>query len=141
MSKIKKIISILASAVLCFATFAFVACGGGDDSSTPASPNTESSDTGSNEELDCYVFNIVNAEGVVYVQLCEYAADGVTLGTCYMPVQADENGKVEYTAMGFPGAGVYEIHLLDESYQAIAFEETNKKTPATYSEITLTIAD
>lgn len=137
MSKIKKLISLLAVATLCMGTLAFTACGG-DDSSTPANTNTESGSE-SKEELDCYVFNIVNAEGTVSVQLCTVNADG-TLGTCYMPVQA-VNGKVEYNPNGFPGAGVYEIHLLDESYTAIEFEETNKKTPATYSEITLTIAD
>ena len=152
MSKIKKLISILASAVLCFATFALVACNGDESSSTPV--NTESSDTGSSdtgssdtgsedEELNGYLFTVNNADGTaasnVFVQLCTINADG-SLGSCFMPIMVN-NGTVEYTFDGFT-AGVYEIHLLASDCQTpLEYEETNKKTPASYSEITLTIAD
>ena len=153
MSKIKKLISILASAVLCFATFALVACNGDESSSTPV--NTESSDTGDSDtgssdtsseeekELNGYVFTVKNADGTaasnVFVQLCTINADG-SLGSCFMPIMVN-NGTVEYTFNGFT-AGVYEIHLLASDCQTpLEYEETNKKTPASYSEITLTIAD
>ena len=149
MSKIKKLISLLAAATLCLGTLAFTACGGGDDSSTPANTNTESSDTGSNEEItDAYVIYVKNADGTpatnVRVQLCkgyEFCLGG-------KPESVDENGKIvirpsAYEMNGVPyGADEYDIHLWSgDLTNEIQFEETNKKTPATYSEITLTIAD
>ena len=148
MSKIKKLISLLAAATLCLGTLAFTACGG-DDSSTPANTNTESSDTGSNEEItDAYVSYVKNADGTpatnVRVQLCK----GLEFCLGQLPELVDESGKVvikpsETKLNGVAcGADEYDIHLWSgDMANEVQFEETNKKTPATYSEITLTIAD
>ena len=154
MSKIKKLISILASAVLCFATFALVACNGDESSSTPV--NTESSDTGSSdtgssdtgsedEELNGYVFIVKNADGTPATNAKVLICKGEE-GCLGQPTPVDQNGKLTIKPSDYTLGGVvcgeyeYDIHLY-LNYTEIEYEETNKKTPASYSEITLTIAD
>ena len=75
---------------------------------------------------------------VISVQLCTIDETTGTLGACFAPVKADANGKVVYNPAGFPGAGVYEIHLLNASYQAVEFEGETKTT-TTFAAFTLTI--
>ena len=148
MSKIKKLISILASAVMCFATLAFISCNSDESSSTPV--NTESSDTGSSDtgseeeaELDCYVFIVKNADGTpaTNAQILICKGDEGCLG---QPTNVDANGKLsikpsDYSLGGVAcGADEYDIHLYI-NYTEIEYEETNKKTPAAYGEITLTV--
>ena len=53
-----------------------------------------------------------------------------------MPVATDANGKANYTST--PGAGEYEIHLLDENNFPLEFDGP-VSTPTIYSEITLTL--
>ncbi|MBQ8323463.1 MAG: hypothetical protein IJX91_05805 [Clostridia bacterium] len=148
MSKIKKLISLLAATTLCFGMCALTACGG-DDSSTPSVSNTESSDTGSNEEIsDAYVIYVKNSDGTpatnVRVQLCK----GLEFCLGQLPELVDENGKVvikpsdsELNGVAC-GADEYDIHIWSgDMTNELEYEETDKKTPATYGEITLTIAD
>lgn len=101
---------------------------------------TDGKDSSSTEASVCYTFIVKNADGSaaqnVNVQLCAYQEDGVTLGTCYMPVAVNADGKCEYTAA--PEAGVYEIHLLDTNNESVAFDGPTT-TPAEYGEITLTL--
>lgn len=101
---------------------------------------TDGKDSSSTEASVCYTFTVKNADGSaaqnIKIQLCAYQEDGVTLGTCYMPVSVNAEGKCEYTAA--PAAGVYEIHLLDENSESVAFDGPSK-TPAEYGEITLTL--
>ena len=138
-----KTLAIFATALtlaLSFGTFA--ACGGDkDNSSSNSSSPTESSTIETNENV--YTFIVKNADGIaaqnVSVQLCTYKADGVTIDACYAPVAVDANGISVYEPQGgFPGAGIYEIHLLDDMNNAIEFDGPTQTT-AEYGEITLTL--
>ena len=103
---------------------------------------------GSNNSQDkapsytAYEFTLVYENGDpatdISVQLCTIDEATGALGSCFQPVKADANGKVVYSPAGFPGAGVYEIHLLDASYQAVEFEGETKTT-STFASFTLTI--
>ena len=109
----------------CFGACALTACGGGN-------------------EADGYHFRLVFADGSAAtdysVQLCSILEDG-SLGVCYAPVKADENGYVVYNAstckIATFTAGEYEIHILPD-----AEFEGEKTTPVSYSTdvITLTIS-
>lgn len=89
-----------------------------------------------------YEFTLVYENGDpatdISVQLCTIDETTGELGMCYMPVAADANGKLTYNPNGFPGAGVYEIHLLDSAMQAVEFEGETL-TKAEYAAFTLTI--
>ena len=77
-----------------------------------------------------YTFQILDANGNgaegYSIQLC------AKTGTCYAPAKADASGNVTYNAAGFPGEGVYDIHVLDLNNKPIAFEGANE-TPANYN--------
>ena len=124
MKTLKKFASIFMAAMMCFAMFVFASCGD------------------KKETYTAYEFTLVYENGEpakdISVQLCTIDKTTGELGMCYMPVAADENGKVTYNPNGFPGAGVYEIHLLDSAMQAVEFEGETKTT-AEYAAFTLTI--
>ena len=124
MNTLKILASVFVAAMMCFAIFAFSSCGD------------------KKEPLTAYEFTLVYENGDpvtdLSVQLCTIDETTGELGMCYMPVAADANGKITYNPTGFPGAGVYEIHLLDGSMQAVEFEGETKTT-AEYAAFTLTI--
>ena len=114
--------------MLSFGTGAMISACGGDNGNGTSSEQTE----------NAYIFTVLNADGTaavgVNVQLCALGNASV----CYMPVATDANGKANYAPMGFPGAGEYEIHLLDEYNHPLEFDGP-VSTPTIYSEITLTL--
>ena len=126
MKTLQKWTSVFFAVIMCFAMFAFTACGG----------NKESGKT-----YTAYEFTLVYENGDpatdVSVQLCTINDDG-SLGMCYAPVKADANGKVTYKPAGFPGADVYEIHLLGADMLPKEFEGATKTTTK-YEAFTLTI--
>lgn len=130
----KKFASILLAAFLSFGALALTACGGKDESSSPA---TESSAT---TEASVYKITVLNADGTpatnVKAQLCVVNADG-SLGACLMPMPVDENGKVDYTLITTPG--IYEIHVVDEKNAQLELKE-HVVTEAEYGEYTVTLA-
>ena len=125
MTTMKKLASVFFAVIMCFATFAFASCG---------------KDKNENKTYTAYEFTLVYEDGNpakgYFVQLCTIDESTGELGMCYNPAEADANGKVIYTLA--PNAGVYEIHLLNASYQAVEFEG-EKTTAATYGAYTLTI--
>ena len=129
MKTLKKLANVFLAAMMCFAMFAFASCGGDKNKSTPPT---------------AYEFTIVYENGGpatgVYVQLCTIDEKTGELGMCYAPVYADSNskGKVTYNPNGFPGVGVYEIHLLGNDMQPLNFEGESM-TKAKYERFTLTI--
>ena len=124
MNTMKKLASVFFAVIMCFAMFAFTSCGDKEKTYT------------------AYEFTVVYENGDpatdISVQLCTIDEATGALGSCFQPVKADANGKVVYSPAGFPGAGVYEIHLLDASYQAVEFEGETKTT-STFASFTLTI--
>lgn len=123
----KKLAALCMAISLCLGVGALASCGGSDgDSSSSVQQNTDAG----------YLFKVVNADGSAAtgdfaIALCQ----GTTL--CYDTVNVDENGCVLYnadTVEGFPGEGVYDIHI----YSGEFFDETEfdgmKQTPATYSD-------
>ena len=128
MKLFKKIAMVTMALMLSFGTGAMISACGGDNGNGTSSEQTE----------NAYIFTVLNADGTaavgVNVQLCALGNASV----CYMPVATDANGKANYAPMGFPGAGEYEIHLLDEYNHPLEFDGP-VSTPTIYSEITLTL--
>ena len=128
----KKFASILLAAFLSFGALALTACGGKDESSSPA---TESSAT---TEASVYKITVLNADGTpatnVKVQLCIVDESG-KLGACLMPVAVNADGKVDYTA----DKNTYEIHVLDSANTPLELKE-HVVTEAEYGEYTVTLA-
>lgn len=154
MKLLKKLAIFISAIALCIGASA---CMGGDNASSSssvasnsvvsseaessvASSSVEESSVESSAELPAtaYTFIVLNADGTpaanVQVQLCMLGNSAA----CFMPMPTNENGIVEYTAMGFPGEGEYEIHLLDASYAPLEFNGP-VSTPTVYSTITLTL--
>lgn len=131
MKLIKKIATVCMAITFAFGLGAFAACDKEDSSASSSA----------SESLTAYKFIVLNADETpaqnVSVQLCSYNEDG-SLGACYQPVAVDANGVVDKNPAGLPGAGVYQIHILDASSTPIEFEGVTD-TPAEYSEITLTL--
>ena len=102
----------------------------------PATLGSSNNSKDKTPSYTAYEFTLVYENGDpatdVSVQLC------IGADMCFQPVKADSNGKVVYNPAGFPGADVYEIHLLNASYQAVEFEGATTTT-ATYGAYTLTI--
>ncbi len=113
MKKLNKFIAFVATAILCFAMFAFAGC----------------------NKAEAYTFTVKNADGTaatgVEIQLCNMNENGV----CDMPVSVDENGKAEVVPTW--GEGEFEIHVLKNNNQ-VEFEGA-EKTPATFDEIEITL--
>ena len=143
MKILKKIAALCMAISLCVCVGVFAAsCGGAGDSSATQSSEAPQTATG-------YLFKIVDKDGnAVTSYTCEVAGETVTnpiqvqlcQGTtmCFMPVALDDNGQAIYnatTAMGFPGAGVYDIHILgggEFGTDNLEFEGATQ-TPANYS--------
>lgn len=135
----KKIAALCMAISLCAGVGALTACGGnsGDDSSS-----VEQS------QASGYLFKVVNANGEA-VTTFSYDNDGTTVENpiaiqlcedelCYNPCFVDANGQANYnaaTVSGFPGEGVYDIHIIGGGkYGADNLEfEGPTQTPANYS--------
>lgn len=117
MNTLKKLASVFMATLLCFTLFSFVGCGG------------------KGETYTAYEFTVQYEDGSaasgVQVQLCAIENGAVT--TCYAPVATDEAGKAVYNPQGFPGAGLYEVHVLN--YEVVSEDET----PTKYSAMTIVI--
>ncbi len=145
--KLLKKLTILATALtLCLgAITAFTACDGGDDHSSSSVSSVESSIETSSEESSeeasttAYTFVVLNNDGNpaenINVQLC-MLGDGAA---CFEPMPTDANGVVEYTAMGFPGEGEYEIHLFNVDMTTPLEFTGPVSTPTVFGTITLTL--
>lgn len=137
MKMFKKLAGLCLALTLCVGLGAIASCGGSskdDDKSTTSeapAPATK------------YEVTVLNADGTsatdVKVQFCAMNADG-TLGACYAPVAVDANGVCAYSPMGFPGVGIYEIHVLDSLSQPLELAE-HVVTEATFGEYTVTLAE
>lgn len=118
MKLFKKLAALCMAITLCAGVSAMTACGGdnGGDSSSQQSTGATA-----------YLFKVVNADGSVATTYTFQKEDGTTvenpisiqlcsgLEMCYNPCPVDENGCATYnttTVSGFPGAGVYDIHIL-----------------------------
>lgn len=129
----KKIAALCMAISLCVGVGALAtSCGGGDNDASSSQQQNET--TG-------YLFKVVNADGSaasdVYVQLC----DGVS-GICYGNVAVDETGSVLYnstTAKDFPGAGVYDIHVLGGEFMDDFPFDGPTATPEAYSTETIVL--
>lgn len=120
MKTMKKLASVFFAVIMCFAMFAFTSCGDKEKTYT------------------AYEFTLIYEDGNpaegYSVQLCTIDEAGM----CFQPVKANAEGKVTYTPSGFPGAGVYEIHILDSKSARVEFEG-EAKTADTFDAYTLTI--
>ena len=121
----KKIAALCMAISLCVGVGALTAsCGGSSDSSSSEQTTTA---TG-------YLFKVVNADGTAAdttyaVQLCK--GDEMCFNPCFL----DENGQANYnatTVTGFPGAGVYDIHVLGGEFMDNVEFDGAKQTPASY---------
>ncbi len=128
MKLFKKLALLVTSLTLCVGVgSAIVACGGDKDSET-------------NE--DGYQFLIVHEDDSpatgYKIQLCQMLEDG-TLGMCWAPVAADENGKVSYNPTGFDMSMEYEIHVMEGGVQIHNFESSIDVIPANYDGDVITV--
>lgn len=133
MKLFKKLAILCATISLCVGFSAFAACGGSKNNSAPTYTINDvvpapSSDAG-------YYFKIVNADGTpakdVKIQLCK----GTEM--CFEPIALDASGNALYNPNGFPGAGVYDIHVLggewgDEQLSFDGVQTTPDAFPANY---------
>lgn len=147
MKLFKKLAILCATLSLCVGFAAFASCGSNADSSSdnPTESSTPSTDETTKVNPDDvipvpdgaagYYFKVINADGTpakdVKVQLC------VGLDLCYTPVAVDANGDVYYAPNGFPGAGVYDVHVLggewgDEQMSFDGVTQTPDAYPANY---------
>ena len=133
MKTFKKIAALCMAISLCAGVGAFAACGGdtgtgsASESSNPVSAETQTA-TG-------YLFKVVNADGTpadasYAVQLCK------GLEVCYNPAFLNAEGQATYnatTVAGFPGEGVFDIHVLGGEFMDSVEFDGPTQTPATYS--------
>lgn len=112
MKKLNKFIAFIATAILCFAMFAFAGC----------------------NKAEAYTFTVKNADGTaatgVQIQLCN-----MNDGACDPFVPVDENGKAEVVPTW--GEGEFEIHVFKNN-KPVEFDGA-EKTPATFDEIEITL--
>ena len=136
MKALKKIAGICLALTLCFGIGALTAC---NDNAGNTSSITSEQPTGASG----YKFKVLNADGTpavgYQVQLCILNSKGEQTA-CYMPIAVGENGQVTYAPQGFPGAGTYNIHVLDAKNAQVEFEGA-EKTPTEYNteDIVLTL--
>ncbi len=141
MKLFKKLAGLCLALTFCAGLCAVASCGGKDKDTDKDSTPVTSEQPG---EATCYTVTVLNADGTpatdVRVQFCIVEANG-SLGGCLMSVPVDANGVCEYLPMGFPGARVYEIHVLNADESA-AFELTDVvRTEATFGAYTVTLAE
>ena len=134
MKKIGKLAILGLSLTLAFGFSAFTACkDNNEESSSVSSSVSEESSTPATQTG--YKFTVLNADGTPaanrMILLCQDE-------NCFQPVTTDANGIAVYKVN--QGAGVYDIHVLNEADPS-AYDEFDgpATTPAEYGEITLTL--
>lgn len=134
MKLFKKLAGLCLALTFCAGLCAVASCGGSKDKNNDSAPVTsEQPGVVSN-----YTVIVLNADGTpatgVKVQFC-IIENGETQA-CYGAVSTDENGICEYKdVMGFPGEGVYEIHVIGKTLKDVV------KTEATFGAYTVTLAE
>lgn len=135
MKLFKKLAGLCLALTFCAGLCAVASCGGSKDKGDDSTPTT-SEQPG---EATSYTVIVLNADGTpaadARVQFCKVELDG-TLGACYSPVTTDANGMCEYKdVMGFPGEGVYEIHVIGKTLKDVV------RTEAAFGAYTVTLAE
>lgn len=129
MKLFKKLAALCMAISLCACVGVFAAsCGGAGGNSEQSSSEQQQTATG-------YLFKVVNADGTpaastYAVQLCK----GLEL--CYTPAFLDAKGEAVYNStavIGFPGEGVYDIHVLGGDFMDSVEFDGPTQTPANYS--------
>ncbi|MBQ3020435.1 MAG: hypothetical protein IJD77_07625 [Clostridia bacterium] len=136
MKLFKKLAGLCLALTFCAGLCAVASCGGKDKDTDKDSTPVTSEQPG---EATCYTVTVLNVDGTpaadARVQFCKVESDG-TLGACYSPVTTDANGMCEYKdVMGFPGEGVYEIHVIGKTLKDVV------RTEAAFGEYTVTLAE
>ncbi|MBE7101084.1 MAG: hypothetical protein E7364_05680 [Clostridiales bacterium] len=137
MKLFKKLAGLCLALTFCAGLCAVASCGGSKDKDTDKDSTPVTSEQPG--EATCYTVTVLNADGTpaadARVQFCKVESDG-TLGACYSPVTTDANGMCEYKdVMGFPGEGVYEIHVIGKTLKDVV------RTEAAFGEYTVTLAE
>ena len=134
MKLFKKLAGLCLALTFCAGLCAVASCGGSKDKGNDSTPTT-SEQPG---EATSYTVIVLNADGTpaadARVQFCKVESDG-TLGACYSPVSTDANGMCAYAPMGFPGEGLYEIHVIGAELASVV------RTEATFGVYTVTLAE
>lgn len=136
MKLFKKLAGLCLALTFCASLCAVASCGGSKDKDTDKDSTPVTSEQPG--ETTCYTVTVLNADGTpatgVKVQFC-IIENGETQA-CYGAVSTDENGICEYKdVMGFPGEGVYEIHVIGKTLKDVV------KTEATFGSYTVTLAE
>ncbi len=134
MKLFKKLAGLCLALTFCAGLCAVASCGGSKDKGNDSTPTTsEQPGVVSN-----YTVIVLNADGTpaadARVQFCKVESDG-TLGACYSPVSTDANGMCAYAPMGFPGEGLYEIHVIGAELASVV------RTEAAFGVYTVTLAE
>ena len=134
MKLFKKLAGLCLALTFCAGLCAVASCGGSKDKGDDSTPTT-SEQPG---VVTNYTVIVLNADGTpaadARVQFCKVESDG-TLGACYSPVTTDANGMCAYAPMGFPGEGLYEIHVIGAELASVV------RTEATFGVYTVTLAE
>lgn len=134
MKLFKKLAGLCLALTFCAGLCAVASCGGSKDKGNDSTPTT-SEQPG---EATSYTVIVLNADGTpaadARVQFCKVESDG-TLGACYSPVSTDANGMCAYAPMGFPGEGLYEIHVIGAELASVV------RTEAAFGVYTVTLAE
>ena len=134
MKLFKKLAGLCLALTFCAGLCAVASCGGSKDKGNDSTPTT-SEQPG---EATSYTVIVLNADGTpaadARVQFCKVESNG-TLGACYSPVSTDANGMCAYAPMGFPGEGLYEIHVIGAELASVV------RTEATFGVYTVTLAE
>ena len=134
MKLFKKLAGLCLALTFCAGLCAVASCGGSKDKGDDSTPTT-SEQPG---VVTNYTVIVLNADGTpaadARVQFCKVESDG-TLGACYSPVSTDANGMCAYAPMGFPGEGLYEIHVIGAELASVV------RTEATFGVYTVTLAE
>ena len=136
MKLFKKLAGLCLALTFCAGLCAVASCGGSKDKDTDKDSTPVTSEQPG--EATCYTITVLNADGTpaadASVQFCKVESDG-SLGACYSPVSTDANGMCAYAPMGFPGEGVYEIHVIGKTLKDVV------RTEATFGAYTVTLAE
>lgn len=134
MKLFKKLAGLCLALTFCAGLCAVASCGGSKDKGNDSTPTT-SEQPG---VVTNYTVIVLNADGTpaadARVQFCKVESDG-TLGACYSPVSTDANGMCAYAPMGFPGEGLYEIHVIGAELASVV------RTEAAFGVYTVTLAE
>ena len=136
MKLFKKLAGLCLALTFCAGLCAVASCGGSKDKDTDKDSTPVTSEQPG--EATCYTVTVLNADGTpatgVNVQFC--IVENGKIQACYGAVETDANGMCEYKdVMGFPGEGVYEIHVINKELKDVV------RTEAAFGAYTVTLAE